>query len=321
MPHNFYFLERENMPCLYDLAFDLSGPAIIVKAHRDFLAQFPNFDNSPKIKDLQNKFGLPEFQSGSSNENFGFGGVFSRQGCEDSFAVFKIAIPQIKKHMEKNCPICRGDGKGLFGNCLRCEGKGRVPKICEMCNGTGRDDGDRACLNCTGLGIEFYYDWASAYQVTASFSVFFDLAFLSSGKDKAVYSYLLQLILINTAVDRESNSLDGTYSIPLARWLASFSPKTKIVGMEEAMMSVYKKIFGEISSHDKFEICAEVSHEKGWLNVSCPGDRCDLYPAHSSGPVLGKGYQFSCHNVDTPAQQLTLLSGLAALCGEARKRS
>lgn len=319
MPHDFYFLERENMPCLYDLSFDFIGPAIIVKAHEDFLAQFPNFENSPKIKSLQDEFGLPEFQNGLNGGNFGFGEAFNYQRKEDDFVVFRVVVPQVKKQMQIVCLICGGDSKGLFGDCLRCEGKGKLPKVCERCGGTGRDEEDRACLNCEGSGTEFYYDWASAYRVTATFSVLFDLAFLSSKKDKAVSSELPQLISINTAVDRQSNSLDGTYSVPLVRWLASFPPKTKMVEMKEAMAITYEMIFGKISSYDRSETWAEVSYKNGWLNISCPGDRCSLHPAHNSGPVLGEGYQFSCHNVDTPAQQLTLLSSLAALCGKARR--
>ena len=45
---------------------------------------------------------------------------------------------------------------------------------------------------------------------------------------------------------------------------------------------------------------------------------CGLNPSHDHMDI-GQGYEFSCHNTDTPAQQLTLLAGLAALHDLVRK--
>ncbi len=319
MSSDFYFLERENMPCLYDLSFDFVGPAIIVKAHKDFLAQFPDFDSSSKIKSLQEEFDLFEFQNGKDgNGHFGFGGVFNRQGNEGSFAVFRIIIPQVKKQAKKICPICSGDGKGLFGNCLKCQGKGKVPKICERCNGIGHDEDGGTCWICQGEGIETYYDWMPIWQITASLSAFFDLAFLASEKEKAVCFDLPQLISINTAVDRQNNSLDGTYGIPLVNWLLSANP-AEVADIRDVMISVWRKMFGRTVPCDEHEFNVRV-HQRGRVSFSCPGQNdCCIYVSGSENLKVGRGVNFSCHNVDTPAQQLTLLSALAALCGKARR--
>lgn len=319
MSRDFYFLKRENMPCLYDLSFDFVGPAIIVKTHKDFLAQFPNFDNSPKIKSLEEKFDLCLFHDGKhGNGHFGFGGVFNCQGSEGNFAIFRITIPQVKKPAEKICPLCNGDGRGLFGYCLKCQGKGKLPKVCNRCNGIGHKKDGGVCWICQGEGIEFYHDWMPLWQATASLSVFFDLAFLASEKDKAVASDFPQLISIDTAVERQNNSLDGTYSIPLVNWLISAKPD-EVSDIRDAMISVWQKLFGQTVPCDEYEFSVRI-HQRGRVSFSCPGENdCCVYVSGSENLKIGRGVNFFCHNVDTPAQQLTLLTALAALCGKARR--
>lgn len=52
--------------------------------------------------------------------------------------------------------------------------------------------------------------------------------------------------------------------------------------------------------------------------LNCPGNACGIHPVihWEEGE---NGYKFSCHNVDTPMQQLTLLAGLATLHDKARQ--
>ena len=67
---------------------------------------------------------------------------------------------------------------------------------------------------------------------------------------------------------------------------------------------------------------AGVFSEFGWLNTDCPGNACGLNPSLDAEYDMKKpchGYKFSCHNVDTAAQQLTLLAGVAALHDKARQ--
>ena len=59
--------------------------------------------------------------------------------------------------------------------------------------------------------------------------------------------------------------------------------------------------------------------DNGWLSIGCSGDRTGLHPSSFGSIGIGRGYQFSCHNVDTSMQQLTLLVGLATLCDKVRK--
>jgi hypothetical protein len=61
--------------------------------------------------------------------------------------------------------------------------------------------------------------------------------------------------------------------------------------------------------------------ESGGLCIDCPGDACGIHPdTYAEYDIKeGRGYKFTCHNVDTPMQQITLIAGLAALHDCTRK--
>ena len=87
--------------------------------------------------------------------------------------------------------------------------------------------------------------------------------------------------------------------------------------MVQAMKTAHGYMLGRTESSPRFR--ASVDSSNGWLRVDCPGDACQIYPSHGDDIKEGRGYEFACHNVDTPAQQLTLLAGLAALHDRVRK--
>jgi len=77
-------------------------------------------------------------------------------------------------------------------------------------------------------------------------------------------------------------------------------------------------MYGKFDDMDEMNTTAWV-RDRGWLGIGCSGDRTGLHPSSISSMGAGEGYRFSCHNVDTPMQQIALLAGLAALCDKARK--
>jgi len=135
-----------------------------------------------------------------------------------------------------------------------------------------------------------------------------------------------QLLTVETIThnDMHGGSLGGMYSVPLTSWLASKVTDLPerhvyvIPEMEKAMKTAYYHMLsrGPLDDHS---FSAHIAYRGGWLNVSCPGNACGLHPSHSRSPDEGRGYEFSCHNVDSPAQQFTLLAGLAALHNRVRK--
>lgn len=208
---------------------------------------------------------------------------------------FIIKIPRIKKWTNENCGNCNGSGKEIF-------------------IGSRRDCGD-----CEGVGQEVIFDWQSAFAISASFNVFTALARFPKMETSAPF---LQLMTINTITDRgmHGGSLSGEYSLPLVKWLASLFGTGSLSEMVQAMKIAYNQMFGLRESEQSY-FRASVDFEGGWLNVGCPGDACGLNPAHNAEYDMKRklGYRFSCHNVDGPMQQITLLAGLAALHDRARK--
>lgn len=53
--------------------------------------------------------------------------------------------------------------------------------------------------------------------------------------------------------------------------------------------------------------------QDGRFTLQCPGNACDIGAYPDMNHERDKGLQFSCHNLDTPLQQLTLFAGLSAL--------
>ena len=276
--NDYFFIDQENMPCIYELSFDAKSPAIVIRAHNEFMDRWPKFlGEAPIVTGLMKQFGFSAFKDGYKGD-FGFNSAFKRIADDGEFAVFSAQIPVVQKVAEKVCPLCGGDKKSLF-------------------------------------------DSKPAFAVSASFTLFFELAGFKMEKHEATPCRFPQLILVNTITQQNSHggSLDGTYGIPLAKWLSSFPENTEIPEMTEAMVLAWEKMFRKVDEYDRHNFYAKVANENGWLNVSCSGDRCGLHPVDSWGPKSGRGYKFSCHNVDTPAQQITLLAGLAALCDKAKK--
>lgn len=59
----------------------------------------------------------------------------------------------------------------------------------------------------------------------------------------------------------------------------------------------------------------------GRFILGCFGNTCDIaiYPDHTCGEMTDSFVRFSCHNLDSADQQITLIAGLAKLCELARQ--
>lgn len=291
-------LTYENIPCWYELSWLAEPPTIVLRLHRDFIAVAKIM--SPEAFIVQ-KF-MKEFRftnwNGDFTRNWGFEDAFVRQGEKDEFVEFWVSIPKVKWRTAEPCEHCNGSGKNpLF------------------------EDEDEKCFSCDGSGKAYTMDWKTAYAISASFTVFSNLADHPEQETRAAVP---QLLTVRTITRQESHggSLGGEYSVPLARWMASLGDGTKMTEMVEAMKAAHYRLFDD----EKFDLHrssfrASIDYEDGWLNVSCPGEACGLNPEHGEDIAMRekRGYKFDCHNVDTPMQQLTLLAGLVALHDRARR--
>jgi hypothetical protein len=136
-------------------------------------------------------------------------------------------------------------------------------------------------------------DWSSLYAISATFTVFFELMWFGCEAEKIVACEFPQLITVETATikDMHGGSLNGTYSVPLVNWLASFKPGTEITEVRNTMVITWSKIHKQFNEIDKMNTYANVAYKDGWLNISCPGDRCGLHPSLSMGLERDKGYE------------------------------
>jgi len=290
-------LTRERISCWYELSFRKRKPAILLRIHKDFIVcTEPISETAPIVMGLMSHFGFKKF-SGSLNGNIGFDDSFIFEGVMENFVEFAVNIPKVKKYSGKKCEDCNGSGKDRL-----------------------RDYDE--CLRCDGTGKDWFYDWKTAYAISASFTTILNWMRFP---EKETSSSLPQLMTVFTITqdDMHGGSLGGEYSLELCNWMRSLYPWDKggceVVEMTEAMKIAHKKMFGAFRFGQEHYLWAKIEGNNGWLNASCPGDACGLHPGDSFGPQEGRGYEFACHNVDNPMQQITLLAGLAALHDKARR--
>ena len=199
----------------------------------------------------------------------------------------------------------------------------KIPKVkkttnekCSHCNGSGKnDDLDEDCFFCDGTGKDYIMDWRLAETISASFTVLTKLLW-NCKTDTSAASPQLLTVDTTTREGMHGGSLDGKISIPLRIWLSSFNSRTEIPEVVQAMITAYDQMLGLRDFHI-FNFRFYV-RDNGKFIADCPGDACGIHPSNWYAEK-GKGYEFSCHNVDTPMQQITLLSGLATLHDKARK--
>lgn len=283
------FLITEIIPCWYELSWQERKPALILRVHKDFITNLkPIREEWSFIQSLKEEFQFRNFISDFGG-NFGFENALQRKEKND-WIEFVGMIPKVE--------ITKG-------NCKKCGGSGKDEE---------RWDGD--CLYCHGSGKNFVYDWHSVYALSASLSIFFWVA--SRPPEKDTSASFPQLMVIETVIRKGDygGSLSGEISISLRKWLSSFGDHSKIPEMVQAMRTADAQMFISSRSHEYY---FRVSIEGGGFSVSCPGNACGIYTTSHGYIKEGEGCSFSSHNVDTPMQQITLLTVLAALHDRARR--
>lgn len=268
-----------------------------MRIHKDFIESKSNINlgKSPIVEYLSKEFNLLAFGE-DFTKDIGFGGIFKYSGEKDGFAEFTAEIPRVKKKTDKKCHNCEGTGKRIWS------------------------DQDEKCLFCEGSGIEWVYDWKEATAISASFTVLTKwLGSYCEIETSAPYPQLLTIQTI-TQQGQHGGSLSGDISIPLRNWLDAFAANCRkqrsFPEMTSAMMTAYNRMI-RLRDYDRYSFNAYIA-KKGMFIANCPGNACGLNPSDWY-ENKGHGFEFSCHNVDSPMQQITLLAALAVLHDIARK--
>lgn len=268
-------------------------PAIGINLHRDAIPKFKGLryleylERASKELSDQN---LPPFTSDIEHD-FGFGGVMKHVGEEGDWARFRMELPCVREELDTECFFCEGSGKDKYL------------------------DG-RTCISCGGSGHEYDFHQEDLLPFTATFA-FMEPAF--SPYDPPQTSARTPQLLtaqILSSLDNWRSGVYGEFSPTLAKWLRSLGQYTEIPEVSTAMMAAHERICHDKPEKSSFR--AMVLHPNGYYVADCPGQACGvLTSGHDLD--LDEGYEFSCHNVDSPIQSLTLLAGLAALSDTARQ--
>ncbi len=286
---------RTNIPAWYYLSWQDESAVLRLGVHVDFIAQCKVIPvTAPIVEGLMKEFSFKTF-CGDFSLDWGFDESFKRVGEKDSFVEFEISLPVYKNKTDKDCEKCDGTGEsGIEG--IRCSG----------CNGTGK---------------KIIYDAKKHHALPASFTLFSTFTRFVETKTSALFPQLLTVQTI-TQKGLHGGSLSAELSIPVVKWLAyKFEGENSVLPeVVQAMKSAYSKMNGVLSD---FEECcsfyAYVHTEYGWLNLICIGNACDMNPGSRYMEDSNCGYELSCHNTDSPIQQLTFLAGLAKLYDLVRK--
>jgi hypothetical protein len=283
-------LYRNDQPCWYELTMpNIHRPDVGIRVHNEFIQANPLPADMPILKAMA-KFLPPERFVGKFDDHFGYDGCFRYVSRNGDYTEFSVSLPQVSK----------------------------TGKNCEMCKGTGQDEIlERECLYCQGQKVQTEYDWTEARAMSATFTV---LTFLLRYPEGITTSPHKQLLTIHTSTPEFGGSLGGEFSPHMVKWLSRFGSSVTLPIMEEAMRTAWNHMMQpRTASLDHNQFRASIDGPNGWLNINCPGHACGLNP-HYSGIREGQGYQFTDHNIDNTAQQLTLIAGLAALGDMARRK-
>lgn len=290
---NLRWIVRDIISCWYELSFQQEPAAIILRIHQDFIENFlAKVKNPPEewpiVKSFLQGLGFTGF-SGDFQKDIGFESLLKRKGEKDGFIEFLAVVPEVEKESGKKCRDCRGLGKKYGSECF-------------MCRGTGKE-----CI----------MDWRLADAISASFSVFTTVLHNSSNQ-KDTSAPFPQLLTVDTTTSQgmDGGSLSGEVSIPLCNWLIGLKENALFPEVSQATKAAYYHMFLNRCRLDYY--FRAYVRENGRFIIDCPGDACGLHPCDWDA-TNGNGYEFTCYNVDTSAQQITLLAGLAALHDKARK--
>ena len=224
---------------------------------------------------------------------FGFGTGLELIENDGEQTTYRMNLPIIRKKTKKNCLSCNGKSKSNGHRCFRCDGTGKEDSI----------------------------DNFPAYALSASVGMFSNLLELTDDFDVHEKNWPKQILTLNmiTEICAHGGSLGGSFSPSFINFLKMFQEDREFPQAAQAMTLAYQHMWcaPDPAKERRYEISRIRAYQnlRGNLLLDVPGDACGVHPSPHVGEIdEGYGVDWTCHNVDTPLQQLTLLTGLAAMC-------
>ena len=283
-------ITKDNIPCWYELGWDKETKSLILRVHKEFAEKTRTFlVHDIVVWSYKKEFQFLSYSPDFSGEYFGFDNAFRKYRESGEYIEYEIKIPNLG--MEVNCDYCFSAGKNSF---------------------------DEPCPICDGSRKKICYSFKTAFAISASFTIFFKLAYW--GRIIEISSKKFQLFEIETVTERNSvgngSSISGWFSERLTTWLRSLQ-NSSLADIVLAMKIANNQMFkGKNGIFQSLQFGADIG-KKGRLILKCPGDASGIYPM--SNDQGREDYIFGSCNMDSPVQQITVLAGLAALHDEARK--
>jgi len=276
-------LRGQPVNCRYQLSFRNKSSdenyAFVFRIHRSVTDLVPELhENTPIVERLAGSCNVEaDSVTDDLTRGFGFGGLIQRDQGNESGGYITLTA-ELPPATQGNCLRCGGSGELLSGeDCSQCDGSGRAIKASN-----------------------------SLEPMIASINLLLSaLNQINSRGD----SNRKQLLVVNVMMSRESSGIQGVLSSKIVDWVADI--KRELFEVEKVMQSAYELMAGNNLYDSSTYFNAKTEKGSGRLGLSCPGDRSGLNPPSTFRKK--EAYELVPHNIDTPLQVLTLLSGLAAL--------
>lgn len=168
-----------------------------------------------------------------------------------------------------------------------------------------------------GSNAEVRCFWDSAFRVSASLAILFQMLQLFDGESPCIGNQLLTVEYMTVDRDMWGGSLGAIISPALVKWLSRLPDNYDHPEVKVAMISAHCRMSGHpLERYEEHYFRAWI-RKPCWINLSVPGNACGLDPKNYFIGE-GEGFELSPHNTDNPIQQLSLLAGLATLYEIAR---
>lgn len=249
---------------------------------------------------------------------FGLGQTMVLEDKSGEFWRFRAVIPEGMIYSDKVCPACHGskiDQKRLADYFITME-----------------------CGSCAGSGLKATKQFGLAYELANNISLLLDIVWLLEYNcPEKIDNQRPMLMFLQTGIEGYGKQFIGGYfTQALSDYLqAKITNQTAEQLTSEISQRMYLAfnlmVYGrhELRYQDEYDFLTHLcgaSNEKLLLVVQVHGvNGCSVYsddglcvltPAKHEEDV----FSLTCHNIDTPIQQISLIVGLAYLCGSARNK-